>query len=162
MFHIHLDSLSSSYPFVAVFSFFSFSHFESESSSSKIMRINFFVCARNNGKPQRNVFRLRTEIRFQLAPFLCSFNITGSLSTTADDEQQKLLALWRFFPFASIRHHVSVVIIYHYSYMLIALWPGLVNWTLDTLVVVVVIMSHRQQWVEWRDPKIVFHMTLSN
>lgn len=66
MFHIHRPSAAA-----ALLSI----HFDSE--LIKIMRNNFFVCPRNTRANnnhhvlccvQRNAFRLRTEIRFQLAP----------------------------------------------------------------------------------------------
>lgn len=76
MFHKHLDQLRCGLVPHHVFIFF-------DSKFIKIMRNNFFVCARNTtaitstapettNKAQRNVVlsRWRTQIRFQLAPLL--------------------------------------------------------------------------------------------
>lgn len=88
------------------------SHFESEFSSSKIMRNNFFVCARNNSKQAtEKCFLFKNRNPLPISTF-ASFYITGSLSTTTVTKTSCSWKLFLFFlPSASIRHHVSVVII---------------------------------------------------
>lgn len=64
-----------------------FSHFVSEFSSSKIMRNNFFVCARNNSKQAtEKCFSFKNRNPFPISTF-ASFYITGSLSTTLHNKK---------------------------------------------------------------------------
>jgi hypothetical protein len=83
---------------------------------------------------------LRTEIRFQLAPrrrFFCNISpgsivgLAATLVLVHDESNSRLIISLSSLP-ASLRHHVSAVIIYHYSYMLIAAAALSVppNWTL--------------------------------
>lgn len=124
---------------------------------------------RNNKQGTEKCFllsHLRTKIRFQLAPLL-------AFISPAHCRRQRQLrrvlvrecnSLFSFSRFHSTPY-VSVVIIYHYSYMLIAsarFSDSFHRRKLDAWHTLAAIMSHRQQWVEWREPKIVFHMTLSN
>lgn len=148
------------------------------------MRNNFFVCTRKQGNAnnhhaaERNVFRSRTKIRFQLAPRLALCR-SQSVHRVARNKDISIFVIHNISPLGSTSHknlspvhNDSFALIFtrfiptpckccdYLTLVIYAKQPSgqkLSTHTLDT-----VIMSHRQQWAALREPKIVFHMTLSN